>query len=210
VYGAVLDAPAWLKNRDILERGTITAFQDHGSHLYTAGDYTKSYSPKKAKQVTRQIVYIRPGTFIIFDRIESTNPAFKKKFILHPMTIPEKQGNHWIVTNGNGKEGGRLFIQTLAPSAHAVELFHGEKLYTYSNGKKFTPNHDFNLAPECRMEITATNPETFTYFLHVLTATDATVDSVPLAIAKREGNEMIVEVEGKTLRFALDHPEFML
>ncbi|MCL2645819.1 MAG: heparinase II/III-family protein [Phycisphaerales bacterium] len=199
VNAGVLDAPAWHKNRDLMDRGQITAYQDRGSYLYTAGDFTKSYSPKKAKCVTRQIVYIRPGTFVIFDRVESTNPTFKKKFVLQPMSVPEKHGEHWVVTQGKG----RLFVQTLSPTATAVELFHGENLYSYG-GKQFPQTHDFNRAPDCRMEVTATTPATFDYFLHVLTATDATVNIAPSANAKREGNEMVVQVEGTTIRFTLD------
>ncbi|MCL2640296.1 MAG: heparinase II/III-family protein [Phycisphaerales bacterium] len=207
VNAGALDAPAFEQNRDLLDRAQITTYQDNGTYMYVAGDFTKSYLPQKAKCVTRQIVFVRPGTFIIFDRLESTNPTFKKKFVLQPISIPEKHGKHFIVTSpdlGNGKERGRLFIQNLSPIATSTELFHGENLYTYG-GKHFPPDREFNRAPECRMETTATTPATFGCFLHVMTATDSTVNTVPLATAKREGNEMIVQIETTTIRFTIDH-----
>src|SRR5262249_17570956 len=101
--GGALGVPTWEKNRDFLECGQVTAYRDFGNFPYTAGDFTKSYLQTKAKCVTRQIVYLRPGTFIIFDRVESTNPSFKKKFVLQPMSVPEKHGEHWVVTQGNGR-----------------------------------------------------------------------------------------------------------
>lgn len=199
--GGVGNVPAFEKNRDILDIGTITAYRDRGTYLYTAGDYTKSYSSHKAKCVTRQIVYLRPGTFVIFDRVESTNPAFKKTLLFQAIKTPEKRGEFWVETHGNG----RLFIQTLSPTDAAVELYDGEKLYTYGSGKiKHPPEFEMDAAAECRMEISPKTPAAFDYFLHVLTTADAKTQTVPTATASRSNNEVTVKVGEATIRFALD------
>lgn len=200
--GGVCMVSEWEAHRDLLEIGQLTAYQDRGSYLYTAGDFTKSYSAKKAKCVTRQIVFLRPGTFVIFDRVEATDATFRKKFLLQPMTVPEKRGAHWVVTNGRG----RLFIQTLSPADAKVELYHGDTLYSYG-GKQFTPVVENCPAPSCRIEISAgpgSAPAKFQYFLHVLKATDSTVADVAPASAEREGNEVVVRIDDVVLRFALD------
>lgn len=200
--GGVCLVSEWEEHRDVLEIGRLTAYQDRGSYLYTAGDFTKSYSAKKARCVTRQIVFLRPGTFVIFDRVEATDASFRKKFLLQPMTVPEKRGQHWVVTNGRG----RLFIQTLSPANPTAELYHGEALHTYG-GKQFTPVVENCPAPDCRMEISAgpaSTPAKFEYFLHVLTATDSSVAAVAPASAAREGDEVIVTVGDVVLRFTLD------
>ncbi len=200
--GGVCLVSEWEEHRNKLEIGRLAAYRDQGSYLYTAGDITKSYSAKKAKCVTRQIVFLRPGTFVIFDRVDATNEAFKKKFLLQPVSVPQQHGAHWVVTQGKG----RLFIQTLSPAKPTVELYHGENLYTHG-GKRFIPVVENCPAPNCRMEISAgpgTAPAKFEYFLHVLTATDANVADVLLASAHREGNEVTVTIGEVVIRFALD------
>ena len=197
--GGASSVPTWMKNRDVLDNGRVTAYQERGSYLYTAGDYTKSYSAKKAKCVTRQIVFLRPGTIVVFDRVESTDPTFKKTVVFQPMKVPEKRGAHWVVTNGNG----RLFMQALLPTDAAVKLYHGETLYSYGGGN-YPPAVETNRPPICRMEVSPTAPSKFDCFVHVLTATDATVESVPAANCSREGGEVVVKVGETVIRFAVD------
>ena len=36
---------------------------------YAAGDATHSYPPTRVKSITRQFVYLRPDTFVVFDRV---------------------------------------------------------------------------------------------------------------------------------------------
>ncbi|MBA7668226.1 hypothetical protein ES703_76335 [subsurface metagenome] len=76
--GAVTDPAEWHKRRELYDIADILAFEDVGSYMYVAADCTRAYSPKKLAYFTRQIVFLRPGTFIIFDRVSSKNPPFKK------------------------------------------------------------------------------------------------------------------------------------
>ena len=50
-------------------------------------------------------------------------------------------------------------------------------MYSYG-GKNYPPGRDTGPAPQCRIEISPPEPATVDYFLHVLTATDATTTSV--------------------------------
>jgi hypothetical protein len=202
--GYALDPEHWHKNRDILDTGKVTAYVDRGAYMYTAGDFTKSYSSTKAKHVTRQIVYLRGDldTFIIFDRVESTDATFKKSVIFQPMKVPERVGDHFVVTNGKG----RLFIQTLSPADADVQLFHGETLYAY-HGQNFPPKNQPNQAPECRMQVSPKAQNTLDHFVHVLTTADSSVQSVPLASTSRNGREITVTIGSTSVSFNLDGPE---
>ena len=194
--GAVADPAAWEKDRKLYEIGKITAFADHDRFLYVAGDCSSAYSPKKLDHWTRQIVYLRPGTFVICDRVATTRPELRKTWLLQTMQPPERRGSQWVITNGKG----RLFVQTLLPSQSKVELKCGEDLYCY-DGQSFPPERETGPAPVCRMEVSPASPSQVDLFLHVLTAVDAEVDSVPAATCDDESDCVRVRTADAEITF---------
>jgi len=195
--GAVTDPAAWKKDRKLYDIAEMLAFEDRGKWLYTAGDCSRAYSPKKLDYFTRQIVYIRPGTFVIFDRVAARNAGFKKTWTLQAAKRPEVAAGKWIVTNGKG----RLFIQTLLPARPAVKLISGAELYSYG-GKTYTPRRNTGPAPECRMEVSPAKPAKVDYFLHVLTATDASTGAAPEARVTTTDKQVKVTIAKTTITFA--------
>ena len=199
--GAVVDAAAWHKGRELYDIADITAFEDRANYVYVAGDCTRAYSPKKLSLFTRQIVFLRPDTFVIFDRVRSRDARFKKTWLLQAMKVPATTSDHLIVTNGKG----RLFIQTLLPKAPEVRLVSGTILYRYG-GKDYPPHRDTGAAPECRIEVSPSQPSETDYFLHVLTATDANVESVEKAVARMNEREIVVTVGETEITFTITIP----
>src|SRR6185369_8219795 len=67
------------------ERGNIVAFEHNGNYTYAAADITKGYSDKKAREVTRQFLYVRGERefFVVFDRVTATRPELRRHFFLH-------------------------------------------------------------------------------------------------------------------------------
>ena len=199
--GAVSDPAEWHKRSELSDIADILAFEDSGAYMYVAADCTRAYSTKKLAYFTRQIVFLRPGTFVIFDRVSSKNPRFKKTWLLQAMKAPTGTVPNLIVTNGNG----RLFIQTLLPRSPKVKLLTDSNLYSYG-GKTYPPNRDTGPAPQCRIEISPSRQTTVDYFLHVLTATDADTASVEKAAALLEGREVIVTIGKTKIVFTTDEP----
>ena len=194
--GGVADVPAWQKNRKLLDIGEMLACDDAGAWLYVAGDCTRAYAPQKLEAFTRQIVFLRPGTFVIFDRVKSKNAGFKKTWLLQTMKTPTGTAPDLVVTNGKGK----LFIQTLLPEKPQVKLCSGAELYSYG-GQSFPPANNANgPVPECRVEVSPSTPSEVDFFLHVLTATDASVASAPRATVKT-GSEVTVTIGTATIAF---------
>ena len=193
--GAVVDAEAWQKDRAIYDIADIVAFEDRGKYLYVAGDGSRSYSSKKLEYFTRQMVFIRPNTFVVFDRVKSRDPAFRKTWLLQAMKTPAQRGPHLVVTNGKG----RLFVQTLLPEKAQVRLASGDDVYRY-DGESYPPRRDTGPAPECRVEIAPPRAAAVDHFLHVLTAADASVEDVPVAQMRLEGDEVLVTVGDARLR----------
>jgi hypothetical protein len=194
--GAVSDPAQWQRGRDLYDIADILAFEDRGAYMYVAGDCTRSYSPKKLACFTRQIVFLRPDTFVVFDRVRSRNPDFRKTWLLQAMKLPSRIGDHLAVTNGKG----RLFIQTLLPRNPKVRLVSGENLYGYG-GKLYPPQRDTGPAPECRVEVCPSQQRASDYFLHVLTATDADVTSVEKAFLQTNAEEVIVALGEARITF---------
>ena len=196
--GGVNDAAQWFSEREMYEIGEILTFEEKGDHIFIKADCTKSYSPKKMEKFIRQIVYLRPGTFIIVDSVRITNPSFKTIWNLQAMKQPVKTSNElWTWSNGSGQ----LFLQTLLPEKTNVSLFYGDNLYTI-DGVNYLPTRDTGPAPECRMEITPIVAQKDYLFVHVLQATDAGVTQVPLAKVNVKGNKISVTLDsGKTFDF---------
>lgn len=86
--------------------GRIAAYTTNDRYTYAAGDITKRYHPAKAKEVTRQFLYLRGAEefFIVFDRVESTQTEFAKHFFLHVPTEPTVSGPEKIQVPGHVSE----------------------------------------------------------------------------------------------------------
>ncbi len=206
--GAVTDPAQWHEGRHLYDIADIVAFEDQGPYVYVAGDCTRAYSGDKMGCFTRQIVFIRPGTFVIFDRVQSKNAAFKKTWLLQAMKVPIRTNEHLVITNGKG----RLFVQTLLPQNPDIRLVSGSDvsrasrprfeggtpatLYRYG-GRNYPPSHNTGPAPECRIEVSPSQQRSWDYFLHVLTAADSDTASVEEAAANVTAEEVEVSI-GKT------------
>jgi heparin/heparan-sulfate lyase len=195
----VTDAAAWQKDRQLYDIGDIVAFEDQGAYVYLSGDCSKAYAPAKMEQWIRQIVFLRPNTFVIFDRVVSRDAAFKKTWLLQAMKRPEERGPQLVITNG----AGRLFVQTLLPRQTDLQLRDGDQLYRY-DGQSFPPERDTGPAPECRVEISPLQPSKEDLFLHVLTAASSATDAAPVASVEEVGDRVQVSVGQAAITFARD------
>jgi hypothetical protein len=166
--------------------GGIVAFETNLNYSYACGDATKAYSPHKLGLFTRQMVYLPPDSFVIFDRVTSTKPEFAKRWLLHAVEQPVLAGKVAAVSAGDG----RLFSQTLLPEDAHIELVGGPGKDFWVDGKNYPPP-DPGRAEEpgaWRIEVTPGAPRTEDYFLHLLTATASDTTKAPVgALVKEEG-----------------------
>ncbi|MEK7676486.1 MAG: hypothetical protein AAB676_11710 [Verrucomicrobiota bacterium] len=197
--GAVGDAAEWQRQKSLYDIADLLAFEDRGEYLYVAGDATRAYSPHKLERFTRQIVYLRPNTFVIFDQVKSRRPEFKKTWLLQAMRKPEQSGHRLLITNGQG----RLFVQTLLPQHPEVRLVSGDDLYRYG-GATYPPRRNTGPAPECRIEISPSRPSAQDFFLHVLTVADAETASVPAAEVNLQEQRVQVALGAVRIEFQTD------
>ena len=203
--GAVEDAQAWQADRQLYDIADMLAVEDAGDYLYVAGDCSRAYNSIKLDYFTRQIVFIRPGTFVIFDRVKSNKSSYKKTWLLQALKVPERRDGFLVVTNGQG----RLFVQTLLPVPPITTFYSGDSLYTYGS-RNYPPQFDTGPAPECRVAISPLSYTTEDLFLNVLTATDSSVASVESATTATSGDSVRVKVGRWSVTFTKSQVGFAI
>ena len=172
------------------ERGHITAFEHNADFTYAAADITKGYSDKKAREVTRQFLYLRGERefFLVFDRVEATRADFARHFFLHVPTEPQHQANvlTWLsLPEADGDRNvlsqgrSRMFLHTVLPQKPQIVTRGGPGKEAW--GHPLEPTAQYNHTSErrgrppiCpwRIEVGDPGDENRSLFLHVFEIVD--------------------------------------
>lgn len=176
------------------ERGRIVAFEHNLQYTYAAADITKGYNPAKAREVTRQFLYLRGDRefFVVFDRVEAARPDFPRHFFLHVPTeptrqdgsltwlsLPETDDDREVLSRGRS----RMFLHTLLPEKARIVNRGGPGQEAW--GHPLEPTAQYNhqsegrqKPPVCpwRIEVADANDGARSLFLHVFEITDEQVD----------------------------------
>lgn len=192
--GAVSDPQAWHKDRQLYDIAQLAAYEDTGDYVYIAADCTAAYDEAKLAGFTRQLVFLRPGTLVVFDRVVSRKAEHQKTWLLQAMSRPQGELPHLTITHGQG----RLSVQTLLPLGARAQFREGEELYRV-DGQHYAPRHETGPAPACRIEISPPAPALEDLFLHVLTVDDAPAPPPQPAAVEDLGQELAVRIGPATL-----------
>jgi len=130
----------------------VLAYEANDVYSYVAADVSGAYRPellggqKIMEKFTRQFVYLRPGLFIVYDRVTTTDPKYTKRFVLHVMNEPKmagKQigveepfnlynGDNYVAADGNGQ----LAVMKLLPKESVFKTVGGEGFEFWANGRQ--------------------------------------------------------------------------
>jgi len=156
----------------------ILDFHSNDTYDYVKGDATNAYSDKTLKKYTRQLVYLKPDIFIMFDRVITTNSSIEKKWVIDPAAEPKKHSDN-IISISNGK--GALWINRLLPENAKVKL------------------------SSSQIAVVPVQKTKETYFLHVMQAVNAGARfskvSANKAILSQKENWFRVSVAGHQVGF---------
>lgn len=167
-------------------------------YSFLAGDITSAYSQQKAAGVTRSMVAfntgnkLRPCIFVVFDRVATTDPAYKKTWLLHSIQEPSVDGRFvTIVRDGpgyrsqsSGHYGGKLVVERLLPEQADVNKIggpgkefwmdcFGENVVPEAKaGRDLTGIQGYREAGAWRIETSPAQPSQVDRFLHVMTVMD--------------------------------------
>jgi len=165
-------------------------------YSYIAGDITQAYTAK-VNQVTRSMVALDtsnrtyPASLVVFDRVRSTKPEFKKTWLLHSIQEPNVTDRSATVVRDEGSYGGKLFVESLLPTSATITKIGGpgKEFWVHSLGKNFPVHKPPPAEPGAwRIEISPAEPALTDRFLHVLTVADAeTRPKAPVRLLKANG-----------------------
>ncbi len=197
--------PATDENRWSRQAGVIQAYETTPEFCYAAGDARCSYDPKVVTAFTRQFLYLRPGVVVIFDRARAARAGDVKRWYLHTMAQPQCLDGQLVPdtrvhTNGHFLATGRvlraahggsaLFCRTLLPRQASIRVLGGKGHQFEVNGencdmynvwweKVGTPAYQEEIGIGWwRVEVEPEVPRTDDVFLHVLWASDDTVQTM--------------------------------
>lgn len=107
------------------------------------GDITPAYSRNKVSDVRRSFVFLNlhdktvPAALIVFDRIVSKDPSFKKTWLLHSIEEPRIDGNSFSVCRTKDGDIGMLHCNVLWPENAALEKIGGKGKEMYVGGVNY-------------------------------------------------------------------------
>jgi len=174
-------------------------------YSYLKGDITEAYS-SKVKELKRSFVFLNlkdskiPAAMIVFDKVVSSNPDFKKIWLLHSIEQPEISGNQITIKRTKNGDNGMLVNTVLLP-----ELTNADIVSVGGKGKEFwafgvnypnapRPGEDeANERGEWRVEISPKKAVAEDYYLNVIQVADNTQKM--LLDVKRIDSEKVIGVQ---------------
>ncbi|MFH1923868.1 MAG: heparinase II/III family protein [Planctomycetota bacterium] len=170
----------------------VKAFQTNDDFVYVAGDATACYQHgvvkregqadlgEKCSLATRQLVFLLPDHFVIFDRVTTTDPAYRKEWLLHTAHEPVISGKTIRVDHREG----RMFCRTLLPLDAVLTPVGGPGKEFWAAGENWSIV-DRGLEPEnlammgqWRVEVTPGAARADDVFLHVVQVGDQGLDTM--------------------------------
>jgi len=199
----------WLQHKKAVDTGDILVVEDKDTLVHILADVTGAYNSTywvsepnkpKLKEFTRELVHLRPVTpggedfVVVFDRVETTDPSFAKRTLIHTLAEPLVEGKGAEEARGQTlyKDArnfstealnGRLFVQNVLPEKLRLRKVGGRGIMEYGfNGRNYlheiTPWEDHYGA--YRIETEATEVRTRELFLQVLSARDKSQGTPPV------------------------------
>lgn len=119
-------------------KGTPIAFETNPLYTYVAADAKRSYG-EKCSEAVRQLVYVMPDFFVVYDRVGATDPSYAKEWLIHMQNEPQIEGG--VATSRAGE--GVMHVRTLLPENAKVEKVGGPGREFLSAGRNWPLNEKY-------------------------------------------------------------------
>lgn len=170
------------KTGEILANGFGPGYQTP-EYSYLKGDITEAYS-SKVKELKRSFVFLNledekiPAALIVFDKVVSANPNFKKYWLLHSIEEPEISGNKVTIKRTKNGDSGMLVNTTLLPEQDNTEIVpvggEGKEFWAFGTNYENEPRSGdpANERGAWRVEISPKEGELENHYLNVMQISD--------------------------------------
>ncbi len=173
----------------------VKAFETNDDFVYVAGDATKCYQHgeierdgqpslgEKCSLATRQLVFLIPNHFVIFDRVVATDPEYRKDWLIHTAHEPTIVGN----TIRADHRDGRMICRTLLPKDAGLTPVGGPGKEFLAAGKNWNivtrglKAENLAMMGQWRVEVTPGEPRQEDVFLHVIQVGDQKLQAMDTA-----------------------------
>ncbi len=202
----------WATNPGRWETGNITSYKATKDFMYVRGDGTKAYSSVKMSSFIRQLIFLEPNLVIVMDRVVSTNPEFKKTWLLHSVNEPTigKDAKSFSFT----ADEGRLVCVPILPDKIKVSKIGGpgneflvDSMHFQCGLKSVIDPQELHygeIPGSWRIEETPSLPVKEDYFLNVMLVTDNHSTEVPgVKILSQTAAEITFQVNTKNKKSAV-------
>ena len=186
----------------------------HPDFSYLKGDITGAYS-RKVKEVKRSFVFINlglpqlPAALIVFDRVVSADPAFRKYWLLHSMEEPVINGNITKIILSQRGWSGKLANFTLLPEDGNYEI---EKIggpderfayfgHNFASEVRAGRNPEDYEAGDWRIQLSPVRESATDLFLNAMLITDRDLGNLPKVEKLENGSLIGVKVQDRVAFF---------
>ncbi|MEK7408985.1 MAG: heparinase II/III family protein [Acidobacteriota bacterium] len=170
----------------------VVAFETNNDYSYVAGDATVTYDERKCRLALRQFVFLPPDHFVVFDRVSSTRPEYRKTWLLHTVEEPRLAAREFSAVH----EQGKLFCRTLLPEKAELAKVGGPGKQFWSDGRNWplppgyrTPDTT-PLLGQWRVEVSPREGRADDPFLHLIQVGDAGLERMVNARLVRGGGRV--------------------
>ncbi|MFK7693794.1 heparin/heparin-sulfate lyase HepB [Paenibacillus sp. HJGM_3] len=165
---------------------------------YIKGYLTDNYKATKVSDYNRSFMFlnlkddVHPAAIIVHDKVTSTDPSFKKTWLLHSMEQPVVSGNTTTIERTTDGYNGKLVNTTLLPSAPVITPVGGQghefQDYQGTNWPETDKATSSSELGAWRIEVSPSQPALTDTFLNVMQVSDRGV--TPLATERVESAEL--------------------
>lgn len=170
----------------------VVAFETSRDYSYVAGDATPCYHGQKCRLAVRQFVFVPPNHFVVFDRVTSTQPQYKKTWLLHTASEPQIEGTVFQAAH----QEGRLFCRTLLPERAELTKIGGPGKQFWSDGRNWPLPKGYRtpdttpLLGQWRVEVSPRQERTEDLFLHLIQVGDSALKAMADSKLVRKGKQV--------------------
>ena len=170
----------------------VKAFETTNEFVYVAGDATTCYQhgtvrrdgqpdlPEKCSLATRQLVFLMPNLFVVFDRVTTTDASSQKDWLIHTAHEPAIDGR----TIRADHNEGRMLCRTLLPAEAKLTAVGGPGKEFWAAGENWTIKkgrlnaEHLAMMGQWRVEVTPSVAQEADVFLHVIQVGDQRMETM--------------------------------
>jgi len=179
----------------------VLAFEADRLFAYAATDATATYHQSKCAEAVRQFLFLAPDHFVVFDRIVSKKAEYPKTWLLHTANEPVIVDKEFRAD----QEEGRIFCRTVYPPDAALEKIGGPGKEFWADGRNWpipahspylkrvgmaTPADVQENMGRWRVEVKPGKARTDDVFLHLIQASDQTVEKMVESRVVEKGQQV--------------------